>query len=123
MRSARNPTLPGILGEAALLATVDAPIRRRPGAPHKRVDSAVQIRRADNLKFLSEIPDGSVQLVVTSPPYNIGKAYEKAAPLDSYIRAQAQVIAECIRVLSPRGSLCWQVGNHVQDGEIFPLDL
>ncbi|MHB8196179.1 MAG: DNA-methyltransferase, partial [Vulcanimicrobiaceae bacterium] len=77
----------------------------------------------DNLEFLDEIADGSVQLVVTSPPYNIGKAYEKTASLERYVQAQAQVIAECVRVLSPRGSLCWQVGNHVQDGEIFPLDI
>ncbi len=28
-----------------------------------------------------------------------------------------------MRLLSPKGSLCWQVGNHVEDGEIFPLDM
>jgi adenine-specific DNA-methyltransferase len=86
-------------------------------------ESRVEMRRADNLRFLGKIEDESVQLIVTSPPYNIGKAYEKAAPLDSYVQAQARVISECVRVLSPNGSLCWQVGNHVQDGEIFPLDL
>ena len=32
------------------------------------------------------------------------------------------MIAACVRVLSPRGSLCWQVGNYVQDGEIVPVD-
>lgn len=77
----------------------------------------------DNLEFLSKIEDESVQLCVTSPPYNIGKSYEKVAPLDQYVKTQALLIAECVRVLSPRGSLCWQVGNHIQDGEIFPLDL
>ena len=78
----------------------------------------------DCLQFLSQIPDGSVKLVVTSPPYNIGKEYEnKPASLDSYIKQQTKVIKECVRVLSPKGSLCWQVGNFVQKGAIMPLDI
>jgi adenine-specific DNA-methyltransferase len=64
-----------------------------------------------------------MQLIVTSPPYNLGKAYEAKSSLDAYVQAQAQVISECVRLLSPRGSLCWQIGNHVQKGEIFPLDI
>jgi adenine-specific DNA-methyltransferase len=64
-----------------------------------------------------------MQLVVTSPPYNIGKSYETKSKLDAYIEAQTKVIAECVRLLHARGSICWQVGNHVQNGEIFPLDL
>ncbi|HEY0281411.1 MAG TPA: site-specific DNA-methyltransferase [Rhizomicrobium sp.] len=64
-----------------------------------------------------------MQLIVTSPPYNIGKSYEARSSLDSYIQAQTQVISECVRLLHPRGSLCWQVGNHVFKGEIIPLDI
>ena len=90
---------------------------------HPTLRPHVRTRRCDNLAFLAGIPDGSVQLVVTSPPYNIGKAYEKTAPLDDYVRTQTRVIAECVRVLSPHGSLCWQVGNHVRDGEVVPLDV
>ncbi len=82
-----------------------------------------KMQACDNLAFLRGVEDASVQLVVTSPPYNIGKAYERAAPLERYVQAQAQVIAQCVRVLAPRGSLCWQVGNHVANGEIVPLDL
>ncbi len=77
----------------------------------------------DNLGFMRPLPDGSMKLIVTSPPYNIGKSYERRAPLDAYVASQAKAIAECVRLLHPRGSLCWQVGNHVQDGEIFPLDI
>jgi membrane-bound ClpP family serine protease len=36
--------------------------------------------------------------------------------VDAYVQARAQVISECVRLLHPRGSLCWQVGNHVQKG-------
>jgi adenine-specific DNA-methyltransferase len=76
----------------------------------------------DNLSFMRPLPNKSMQLIVTSPPYNIGKEYERRSPLDAYVQSQAQVISECVRLLSQSGSLCWQVGNHVQKGEIFPLD-
>jgi adenine-specific DNA-methyltransferase len=72
--------------------------------------------------LLRDIPDNSMQLVVTSPPYNIGKEYEKRVHLDEYLRQQAQIISECARVLAENGSICWQVGNFVDNGAIIPLD-
>ncbi|MCC6484022.1 MAG: site-specific DNA-methyltransferase [Armatimonadetes bacterium] len=84
----------------------------------------VNIACADNRDFLHSLADESMQLVVTSPPYNIGKSYERRGSLDFYLQEQAAVIAECVRVLRPEGSICWQVGNHVsKDGEVFPLDI
>lgn len=77
----------------------------------------------DNLAYMRDLPDGMMKLIVTSPPYNIGKRYERRSPLDVYIQNQTQVIAECVRLLDERGSLCWQVGNHVDNGEIYPLDI
>lgn len=77
----------------------------------------------DNLAFMRSLPDELMRLVITSPPYNIGKRYETRSPLDAYLAGQAAVIAECVRLLHPQGSLCWQVGNHVQNGEIVPLDV
>ena len=76
----------------------------------------------DNLAFLGTLPDESVKLVVTSPPYNVGKPYERKSPLASYLEAQREVIGQCVRVLHPQGSICWQVGNYVDRGEIVPLD-
>jgi len=76
----------------------------------------------DCLEMLRAIPAESMQLIVTSPPYNIGKEYEKRLRLDVYLRQQAQVIAECVRTLAPTGSICWQVGNYVDRGAIIPLD-
>jgi len=75
------------------------------------------------LDLLQEIPDNSIQLIVTSPPYNIGKQYEKKLKLSAYLEQQALVIKECVRVLSDKGSICWQVGNYVEDGFIVPLDV
>ena len=77
----------------------------------------------DNLEFMAGLPDSSMNLIVTSPPYNVGKRYEEREPLESYIQSQARVIAECVRLLHPKGSLCWQVGNFVDKGEIVPLDV
>lgn len=88
-----------------------------------RNDAQAHMAVSDNLSFMRPLPDGSMKLIVTSPPYNIGKSYERRSPLDKYVQDQAQVIAECVRLLHPNGSICWQVGNHVQNGEIFPLDL
>jgi adenine-specific DNA-methyltransferase len=77
----------------------------------------------DNLAFMRVLPDERMKLIVSSPPYNIGKSYETKTSLESYIASQARVIADCVRLLHPQGSLCWQVGNHVSHGQIFPLDI
>jgi adenine-specific DNA-methyltransferase len=76
----------------------------------------------DCLELMRTIPAESLQLVVTSPPYNIGKEYEQRLHLDAYVTQQAQIIAECVRTLRPQGSICWQVGNYVDQGAIIPLD-
>src|SRR5258708_8131812 len=76
----------------------------------------------DCLDLLADVPDEQFQLVVTSPPYNLGKEYEKRVHLDDYLEQQARVIEECVRVLRPTGSICWEVGNYVEKGAIIPLD-
>jgi adenine-specific DNA-methyltransferase len=84
---------------------------------------AAMMRCEDNIKFMSRLGDSNIQLIITSPPYNIGKSYEYKKRLEDYLIDQETVIAECHRVLDNSGSLCWQVGNHVQHGEIYPLDI
>lgn len=83
----------------------------------------VKIECKDNLEFMRAQRKGSMKLIVTSPPYNIGKAYERRTCNELYIEQQAAAIAEAARLLHPKGSICWQVGNHVDDGEVFPLDI
>jgi adenine-specific DNA-methyltransferase len=85
-------------------------------------DSNASMECADNLDFMRPLASESMKLIVTSPPYNIGKAYETRMQLDNYVSSQAQVISECVRLLHEDGSICWQVGNHVHQGEIIPLD-
>ena len=77
----------------------------------------------DTKKLLSQIPDNSIQLIVTSPPYNMGKSYETKMNFDEYIEQQKKVITESVRVLKTEGSICWQVGNYVRKSEIIPLDI
>jgi DNA modification methylase len=96
----------------------------------KDIDIAVRFEKkeravvypGDCLELLGGIPDSSIQLVVTSPPYNIGKEYETRLNLDHYVEQQRAVIRECVRVLDASGSICWQVGNYVENGSIVPLD-
>jgi DNA modification methylase len=77
----------------------------------------------DAKEFLKDVPDQSVMLVVTSPPYNVGKPYEERLEFRDYLRLQKEVIIECVRTLDPRGSICWEIGNYIEDKEVFPLDV
>ena len=79
--------------------------------------------KGDVQDFLKDIPDEFVNLVVTSPPYNIGKSYEKVIELNEYISQQEKIINECVRILKPSGSICWQVGNYIKKSQIIPLDI
>src|ERR1017187_2948536 len=82
----------------------------------------VVIAPEDCLAFLKRIPNDTFQLIVTSPPYNLGKEYEKRLKLNLYLEQQKAVIRECVRVMKLNGSICWQVGNYVEDSAIIPLD-
>lgn len=43
--------------------------------------------------------------------------------MKEYIKGQGKVIKECFRILDDNGSICWQVGNYIDNGEITPLDI
>ncbi len=87
-------------------------------------EAAVVLYPGDTRDLLRAMPSACAQLVITSPPYNLAKSYErKRLELDDYVRGQDEVISECARLLRPGGSLCWQVGNHLAGDEIVPLDL
>ncbi len=81
------------------------------------------LHEGDTRNLLKQIPSEFVQLTVTSPPYNLGKPYEERLDLSEYLAQQEEIIKECVRVLNPHGSICWQVGNYVKDSEIIPLDI
>jgi DNA modification methylase len=77
----------------------------------------------DALAFAKSLPGDFFPLIITSPPYNIGKEYEQKSSLKEYLAQQKPLIAELVRCLKHNGSLCWQVGNYVERREVFPLDI
>ncbi len=81
------------------------------------------IKNDDCLNVLKKIEDGKFDLILTSPPYNVGKSYETKTSIEKYLETQEEIISELVRTLSEKGNLCWQVGNYVYKGEIFPLDI
>lgn len=86
-------------------------------------DVGVAVYQADCRVMLRDLPAGEAQLIVTSPPYNIGKSYEKRVSLSEYLGRESEVISLAVDKLAVGGSICWQVGNHVDAGEVFPLDI
>lgn len=89
--------------------------------PLKKTFSYIEC--SDNLQYMHKLADASMHLIVTSPPYNLKKEYEKGRSKEIYQEEQAATIAEAVRVLHPKGSICWQVGNYVENGEVYPLDI
>jgi adenine-specific DNA-methyltransferase len=83
----------------------------------------ITLHHGDSQTFLKTIPESAISLVVTSPPYNIGKSYERQQDIAAYLAEQEAVISELVRILDERGSICWQTGNYVDEGEVFPLDV
>lgn len=82
-----------------------------------------RIENGDCLKLLKKIPSESVDLVVSSPPYNVGKEYETKTTLDQYLEEQTGILRECVRSLKKTGSIFWQVGTYVDEHRHIPLDL
>ena len=80
----------------------------------------------DCLPFIRSLPQHPLfDLVVTSPPYNIGKTYEKGMLRSraEYVAWQEEVIRSLYPLIREHGSICWQMGNYVDHGAIVPLDL
>lgn len=75
------------------------------------------------MDLLKAMPSESVGLVISSPPYNIGKSYETRTSLNSYLESYKSLFEQLTRILVPQGSICWQVGNYVNKGEVYPLDI
>lgn len=77
----------------------------------------------DALNFMKNIPSNSIQLIITSPPYNVGKEYETKTNIENYLKKMIPLIKEMVRILKDSGSICWEVGNYIEKGEVFPLDI
>ncbi len=92
-------------------------------------EAFVTLHLGDRLELLRQIAEAGskAELIVTSPPYNIGKEYEETTSFVEYIAGQRETIEACLEILSPTGSICWQVGHYIsgsgKNKEAYPLDL
>lgn len=90
----------------------------------------------DSLELMKDIPDESVDLIITSPPYNLGKKhhtgrnrfvaysdYNDDMPEDAYQEWQKNFLGECFRVLKNDGSMFYNHKNRIRNGrQITPYE-
>lgn len=60
---------------------------------------------------MSELPDNSVHLMITSPPYNVTKEYDQNLTLEQYLQLLQNVLTETYRVLVNGGRACVNIAN------------
>lgn len=82
-----------------------------------------QYLHGDCAQILGSFPDEHFKLIITSPPYNIGKEYEDRQDIKDYLEDQKSIIKTLKARLHKNGSICWQVGNYIYKGEVYPLDI
>ena len=81
-----------------------------------------KVANSDCIRFLEGIDDESIDLLVTSPPYFIGKEYDDSTDVSDFENTIGELMSAIERVVRARGSICWQVGNHVRHNRVLPLD-
>jgi adenine-specific DNA-methyltransferase len=87
-------------------------------------DGNTKLITGDVLKSLDGIPEKSIDLIISSPPYGIGKSYESWSDIKTYKEWAEKVIIKIKNVLKTSGSVCWQVGTYSgKNGEYIPLDI
>ena len=86
-------------------------------------DNDVTLFKGDCLQLLKKINSESVDIIITSPPYCIGKAYENPKDdIETFIDQHKIIFTDVYRVLKQGGSICWQIGYHISNSSILPLD-
>ena len=77
----------------------------------------------DSLDLMSKLPDGLFDLTITSPPYNIGKEYERRIPLEQYLTWSEEWMGQVARLTGPSGAFWLNLGYiRVPDrGRAVPL--
>lgn len=73
--------------------------------------------------LIKNISNWEIQTIITSPPYNIWKAYEKKTLLEDYLIPYKDFAKELYRTINDWGSLFWEVWNYIENWEIYPLDI
>lgn len=88
-----------------------------------RKSNGITLFNGNCLNLMKRLPDESIDLIVTSPPYCMGKAYEDPRDdIDTFRQQHISIFDDLYRILKPGGSICWQVGYHVSAKCVVPLD-
>lgn len=91
---------------------------------HYNIKAKNVLYQGDCKKFFKEIPDNWVDLVITSPPYCMGKTYENPhKDIETFKKDHQMIFDDLYRVVKPGGSICWQVGYHISESCVVPLDI
>jgi adenine-specific DNA-methyltransferase len=83
---------------------------------------SVRLEVQDGFEFLAHLEPASADLIISSPPYCMGKEYDASLRVNDFIADHKRLAPLLVRALKDGGSLCWQVGHHVQNGVVTPLD-
>jgi adenine-specific DNA-methyltransferase len=84
--------------------------------------ASVQLVLGDAFNFVTSLKANSVDLFIASPPYFMGKEYDKSTSIEEFENEHIRMLPHLVRALRDGGSICWQVGNHVKNGAVIPLD-
>lgn len=74
------------------------------------VNDNVAIYNCDSLQKMKEIPESSINLVITSPPYNIGKEYETNLSVDDYVNWSKDWLSFIPKIVADNGSFLFNLG-------------
>lgn len=87
------------------------------------IKNQLTLYHGDCVEILNQIPNEVVDLIITSPPYCMGKAYEDPHDdIETFKKQHNDIFPNIYRILKPGGSICWQVGYHINNSCVFPLD-
>src|SRR3989344_206221 len=75
----------------------------------------------DALSIMKKIPSNSINLIITSPSYEVGKEYEKKHSFEEYLKFHEEIIKESKRILKNNGAIYWNVAQTPKNGEMLPL--
>ena len=82
-----------------------------------------QILCGDNLELIKQLPDGSIQLVITSPPYfqqrDYGSGMGNEENVNEYIEILLCLFRECVRVLTEDGNIVFNIGDKYQNSNLL----
>ena len=82
-----------------------------------------QILCGDNLELIQQLPDGSIQLVITSPPYfqqrDYGSGMGNEKSVNEYIEILLCLFRECVRVLTEDGNIVFNIGDKYQNSNLL----